>query len=128
MPIAMVPAPPHDPKGWAVMGITETAKGAHIVEVWPKSSGEIADIAETTSGAGPNVELSLDASDPLSCDWQAYQTAGYRRPGWDVALRAEVLVHSDATHFHVQERTLATLNGAVIADVKHKESIARRLM
>jgi putative CocE/NonD family hydrolase len=128
MPIAMVPALPHDPKGWAVMDISETPAGAHVVETWPTSSGEITDIAETASGGGPNVDLTLNPADPLSCDWKAYQTAGYRRPGWDVALRAEVRVQADATHFHVEERTLATLNGATVADVTHKASIARQLM
>ena len=128
MPIALSPPPPEDPKGWPVMDITETAGETRVVETWPTSSSEVADIGETVSGGGPNVVLSMRAGDPLSCAWSAEQSAGYRRPGWDVAVRATVSIRATASDFIVEERTWATLNGEGVADVKHSTTIPRMMM
>jgi predicted acyl esterase len=127
MPIALAPAPASDSKGWPVMEITQTAGAIRVVETWPMSSSVVADIGETVSGGGPNVTLSMRAGDPLSCLWQAEQSARYQRPGWDVAIRSEVSVRADAGHYQVEERTQASLNGETVADVKHTARIARRL-
>lgn len=128
MPIALSPPYPSDPKTWPDMKIDETAGVARVVETWPSANSVVGDIAETTSGSGPNVVLTMTAGDPSSCVWRAEQTSRFRRPGWDVAIRAEVSLSATATHFDIQERTVATLNGAVVADVAHKDHIARALM
>lgn len=91
------------------------------------SSSEVADIGETVSGGGPNVVLSMSEGAPLSCAWSAEQSARYQRPGWDVAIRATVSVRATANDFRVEERTLATLNGESVADVKHTMTIPRLL-
>jgi hypothetical protein len=127
MPIRLAPPLPSDPKGWATMDITETGGEARVVETWPTSTSVVADIGETVSGGGPDVVLSMRAGEPLTCDWRAEQSARYQRPGWDVAVRAQVRVRSTAAAFEVEERTLATLNGETVADVKHRETIARDL-
>ncbi len=127
MPIALSPPPPEDPKAWPVMDITETGGEARVVETWPNSSSDVADIGETVSGGGPNVVLSTQASEPLSCAWSAEQSAGYQRPGWDVAVRATVSIRATASDFIVEERTWATLNGEGVGDVKHSTTIPRVL-
>jgi hypothetical protein len=128
MPIALADPFPSDPKGWPVMTITETAGTVRVVETWPDSATAIAEIGETISGAGPNVDLSFDPAKPESCRWSAVQSARYLRTGWDVAVHAEVTVSAGAHDFHVEERTVATLNGDVVSDVKHARTIPRALM
>jgi hypothetical protein len=107
------------------MAITETVSEIRVVETWPPSSSVIEEIGETVSGSGPHVRLAITPGDPLSCAWAAEQSARYQRPGWDVAIRAEVSVRGAATQFHVEERTLATLNGETVADVRHATAIDR---
>jgi hypothetical protein len=128
MPIALTPARPSDPAAWPVMEIAEDRGAARIVETWPSSDDEIADIGETLSGSGPNVVLVMQAGEPLSCAWRAEQSAGFKRPGWDVTIRAEVSITASATHFEVAERLQASLNGEPMADVARKAEIPRRLM
>jgi hypothetical protein len=70
----------------------------------------------------------MDAGDPLSCVWRTEQTAGFKRPGWDIALVAEVTIRASATHFEVTERLGASLNGETAADVVHQTEIPRHLM
>jgi predicted acyl esterase len=127
MPIALTPPPTPDPKGWPTMAITEIGGEARVVETWPMASSEVADIGETVSGGGPNVVLAMRAGEPLSCAWSAEQSARYQRPGWDVAIHAWVSVSATAGDFTVEERTLATLNGETVADVKHHTTIPRAL-
>ncbi len=128
MPIASAPPSPPNPKSWPTLTVTEAHGVAHIVETWPRSESAIADIDETVSGGGPNVVLAMDAGDPLSCVWRAEQTAGFKRPGWDVALQAEVAIRASATHFQVSERLFASLNGETAADATHQTKIPRHLM
>ena len=128
MPIASTTTSPPDPKAWPAMTITEVHGAAHVVEAWPTSENAIADIGETVSGSGPNVVLAMDAGDPLSCVWRAEQTAGFKRPGWDIALRAEVTIRAGAMHFQVSERLFASLNGETVADVAHQSEIRRHLL
>lgn len=128
MPIASAPASPPDPKTWPTLTVTEAHGAARVVETWPRSESAIADIDQTVSGSGPNVVLAMDAGDPLSCVWRAEQTAGFRRPGWDIALNAEVTIRASATHFQVTERLFASLNGETTADVAHQSEIPRDLM
>ena len=128
MPLAPVAARADDPAVWPAMTIRENGGAVRIVEEWPASKSVIADIAEVVSGSGPNVVLSMTAADPLSCVWSAHQSAGFSRPGWDISVRAEVEVRASAGHFHVFERTLATLNGETIADAVHQTAVARRFL
>jgi putative CocE/NonD family hydrolase len=127
MPVALLPPSPDDPKSAPVMDITEADGMARVVETWPIATSEVADIGETISGAGPNVVLSMRADDPLSCAWSAEQSVGFRRPGWEVAIRASVSVRATASDFIVDERTWASLNGEPVADVKHSTTIPRVL-
>jgi hypothetical protein len=128
MPIASVPPRAEDPAGWPTMTIADDRGGVRVVETWPASESLVADVGETVSGSGPNVVLSISAADPLSCAWSAEQSTGFSRPGWDISLRAEVTVGANSSHFHVAERTLATLNGETIADVVHRTAVARHLI
>jgi putative CocE/NonD family hydrolase len=128
MPIPSTAPFPSHPSDWPTMRITEDAGVARVVETWPGSVSEIAEIEETLSGAGPNVVLSMTEGDPSSCEWRARQTAGYRRTGWDVAVVAEVTVTATADAFHVEESTVAILNGETLSDRRHGETIARNLM
>ena len=128
MPIPLAPPTPPNPKTWPGMEITESGGRVSVVETWPLSTGEVKDIGETVSGAGPNVALSMTIGDPQSCVWRAEQTARFERPGWDVALESEVAVTASATHFRVEERLLATLNGEVEADARHAHDIPRLWM
>jgi hypothetical protein len=128
MPIPLAPPPPQDPKTWPVMEITESGGRVSVVETWPLSTGEVKDIGETLFGAGPNVALLMTIGEPQSCAWRAEQTARFERPGWDVALKSEVAVTASATHFRVEERLLATLNGEVEADARHAHEIPRLWM
>ena len=127
MPIAEAPGLPDNPAAGPVLAITESPQEVRVVETWPVSTSDIAEIAETVSSSGPNVVLTLTPGDPLSCAWRAEQSSAYRREGWDVAIRAEVAITATATEFHVEERTLATLNGATVADVKHSTRLPRVL-
>ena len=127
MPIAAAPGMPDDPATGPVLTITEGPQEIRVIETWPPSSGHIADIGEDVSGSGPNVTLTLAPGDPLSCAWRAEQSSSYRREGWEVAIRAEVAVTATAGAFQVEERTLATLNGVTVADVKHTTAIPRVL-
>jgi hypothetical protein len=127
MPIPLASPPPSDPKGWPTMDVTEIGGETRVVETWPLSTSEVADIGETVSGGGPDVVLSMRAGEPLTCAWRAEQSARYQRPGWDVAIRAEVSVSATARDFIVEERTMASLNGEAVADVKHHAVIPRVL-
>jgi putative CocE/NonD family hydrolase len=127
MPIALAPPLPSNPKGWPSLDIKKTSQDLRIVETWPVSTSEVAEIGETVSGSGPNVVLTMTAGDPLTCVWRAEQSAGYRRPGWDVAITAQVEIRATAGAFQVEERTLATLNGETVLDMRHKEDVPRRL-
>ena len=69
----------------------------------------------------------MTPGDPLSCAWSAAQSVRYRRPGWDVSIEASVSITATAEVYHVEERTLARLNGDTVADVKHAAVIDRRL-
>jgi uncharacterized protein len=128
MPIASAPASPPDPKSWPTLTVTEAHGAARIVETWPSSESAIAEIDQTVSGSGPNLVLAMDGGDPLSCVWRAEQTAGYKRPGWDIALSAEVTIRASATHFQVTERLFASQNGETAADAAHQSEIPRHLM
>jgi putative CocE/NonD family hydrolase len=128
MPFALAAPSPPDPKSWPTMEISLADGAARVVETWPPSETALADIAETLSGSGPDIVLTMTEGDPLSCQWRAEQTAGFRRPGWDVGMRAEVSVRSDASHFHVSERLTARLNGEVVADVAQDHAIPREGM
>jgi hypothetical protein len=88
----------------------------------------LGDIDEIVSGSGPNLDLAMDAGDPLSCVWRAEQTAGFKHPGWDIALIAEVTVRASATHFQVSERLFASLNGQPAVDAAHETEVPRHLM
>ncbi len=125
MPIALAPPLPGDPKGWPIMDIREADGVVRVVETWPLSVDKIKNIGETVSGAGPDVVLSMTVGDPLSCVWRADQASRFQRPGWDVAIKASVSISATATHFRVEERLLATLDGEVVADKKHAEMIPR---
>ena len=125
MPIPSTAPFPSHPSDWPTMRITEDAGVARVVETWPGSVAEIAEIEETLSGAGPNVVLSMTEGYPSSCVWRARQTAGYRRTGWDVAVVAEVTVTATADAFHVEESTVATLNGETLSDRRHAATIHR---
>lgn len=127
MPIALAPGLPADAKGWPTMLINESSESIRVDEVWPVSNSTIAEIGETVSGGGPNVILTMTPRDPASCIWRADQSSGYRWEGLDVAVRAEVTVTASRADFHVEERTVATLNGATVADVKHTTTIPRAL-
>jgi putative CocE/NonD family hydrolase len=128
MPMPLAPPLPHDPKGWPVMDITEADGAVRVVETWPLSVDKVTDIGETTSGAGPNVVLTMAAGQPATCAWRAEQTARFQRPGWDVAIRSEVSLTASETHFHITERTVASLDGREVANVAHDETIARMWM
>ena len=123
MPIAPQPPMPSDPAGWPKMEIGEAGGVARVVETWPDASGEVADIKETTGGGGPNVALSYDPRDPASCRWRGEQSARFARPGWEVSVQAEVTVTATAEAFHVQERTVAMLNGKAVVDRPHATTI-----
>jgi putative CocE/NonD family hydrolase len=127
MPIA--PAPPQSPNplDWPTMEISESGDEVSVVETWPLSRNEMADIGLTVSSSGPNVAVSMTAADPLSCAWRAEQSTRLQRPGWDVAICAEVSVRCTAGSYLVEERTVATLNGEIVADMSVNEKIARRL-
>lgn len=127
-PIALRAPSPPDPKTWPTMDISLADGRARIVETWPESKTKLADISQTISGSGPNVILTMDEGDPLSCQWRAEQTAGFRRPGSDISLRAEVSVSADASHFLVSERLVARLNEEVVSDVAHEHAIPRQGM
>jgi len=127
MPIALASPSTPDPSGWPTMEIADTAAEVRVVETWPSSSATIDDIGETVSGSGPNVRLAMTPGDPLSCAWSAAQSVRYRRPGWDVSIEASVSITATAEVYHVEERTLARLNGDTVADVKHAAVIDRRL-
>ena len=128
MPIAMTDPMPSHPAAWPNLNVTEMAGKVEVIETWPVSQSEVREIGESMSGAGPNVELFMRPADPTSCVWKAAQWAAYRRPGWDVVIRSEVAISADRAEFHVEERTLATLNGEAVADVEHAHTIPRVLM
>ena len=128
MPIPMTAARPSDPKDWPTMRISDGEHEVRVMETWPTSTNEIAEISETLTGAGPNVVLSMTPGDPTSCSWRAEQAAGYRRTDWDVAIVAEVKVTATTDTFLVEERLVATLNGATMADVHARNSVPRDLM
>jgi hypothetical protein len=128
MPIALAPPLPSDPKDWPVMDIERRGEAVRVAETWPISVETVADIGETTGGSGPNVVLTLTATDPSSCQWRAEQTARHQRPGWDVELKSVISLSADLTHFSVDERLTATLNGEVVADVPHVTRLPRVLM
>ncbi|HEV2363460.1 MAG TPA: CocE/NonD family hydrolase [Caulobacteraceae bacterium] len=130
---APMPIPPwrpsrSDPAAWPKVEISRAEGRVRLVEAWPHSSAELADVGVTVIGAGPNVDLSMTVGEPLTCAWSAVSTAGFERPGWDVSLRAEISVTSTAATFRIEERLLATLNGEVEADVRHATDVPRRLM
>ena len=128
MPIAAA-APRESPAAaWPVLSITEAQDAVRVVETWPPAGQTVADIDLNLSGSGPDLVLTMTRGDPESCLWRAEQTAGYRREGWDVSLRAEVSLRASSTHFHVEERLLAILNGSVLADVSHREAVPRTRM
>jgi predicted acyl esterase len=128
MPIPLAPPAASDPASWPVMEVAELDGNVTVVETWPISTVEVKDIGETISGAGPNIALAMTAGDPSSCVWRAWQTARYQRPGRDIELRAEVAVSASPTHFLVEERLIANLDGETAADASHTDQIARRWM
>ncbi len=128
MPIALQPPMPADPAGWPRMEIAEAGGAARVVEAWPDHPSEVADVGETLGGGGPNVTLSYDPRHPSSCRWRGEQYARFSRPGWEVAVRAQVTVTADARAFHVEESTVATLNGETVLDRPHVTTIPRRFM
>ena len=127
MPMAPAPPAPSDPAGWPTMEITESAGEARVVETWPMSGGEVADIGMTVSGAGPNIVLTMGAGDPLSCAWSAEQSSRYQRPGWDVSITARVSIRATAPDFIVEESTVATYNGETVEDKSYATTVARHL-
>ncbi len=128
MPIALAPPFPSDAKVWPAMTITSAQGAAHVVEIWPLATDEIREIGETVSGSGPNVDLAMTASAPDGCIWRANQSSRFQRQGWDVALRADVTITASRTHFQVEERTTATLNGEIVGDRAHSSTVPRVLM
>ena len=128
MPINPAAAHESGPAAWPALETGEVDGAARVVETWPAASHTLTDIEMVISGSGPDVDLAMTAGQPASCVWRAEQSSGYQRAGWDVAIRAEVCVRADAAHFHVEERLVATLNGQIVADAAHAESVPRRWM
>ncbi len=128
MPIPLAPPPPPDPKSWPDMRITEEDGQVRVVEVWPPSVNLIAAIAETHSGSGPDIDLSMTEAEPLTCRWRASSNAGFSRPGWVIALKSEVAISADTRDFTVEERLTATLNGEVFADMPATTRIRREMI
>ena len=128
MPIPITTPRPGDPKAWPTMAIEDGPAQVRVVETWPSSVTEVADIDETLSGSGPNVTLSMVPGEPQTCVWRAEQSSRYQRPGWDVAIRAEVEVTADPHTFFVAERLVATLNGETVADAHTRTDVPRILM
>jgi len=128
MPIALAPPLPSDPKSWPDLQIVEQDGHIRVVETWPHSVSEIADIGLTTTGSGPNITLAMTEGDTSSCVWRAEQTSGFSRAGWTVSLKSLVTLSATPEAFHVEERLTATLNGEVVADAPHATHVPRRLM
>lgn len=128
MPIAERPAPAHDPARSPRLDVEQADGLARVVETWPLAVDTIVEIDETVTASGPNIVLRMDASDPESCVWRAEQSIRFQRPGWDVAVNAEVTIRASASHFQVVERTFASLNGEPAADITHRTDIPRVLM
>ncbi len=128
MPIPVTTPRPSDPKDWPTMRIDEGRNRVEVVETWPASVSEVAEIGETLSASGPNVILSMVPGAPETCVWKAEQTARYQWPGRDVAIAAHVTITATRDAFTVEERTVAKLNGETRADAHHRRTIPRKLM
>ncbi len=128
MPIALAPPLPSGPKTWPRMELERRDGAVRVGETWPLATQTVADIAETISGAGPNVVLTMTEGDPSSCVWKAEQSSRYKRPGWDVQLTSQISLSATPAHFTIEERIAATLNQEPVADVRTTKTIPRVLM
>jgi hypothetical protein len=86
-----------------------------VTETWPDGPG----------GSGPNIRLSMIVGDPSSCVWRAEQTSAFSWPQGKIAIKASVAISAAAGALHVEEETLATLDSATVAHVRHVHDIGR---
>jgi putative CocE/NonD family hydrolase len=114
MPIAQIAPMAEDPAAWPVLVIEETRGEIRVTETWPDSPG----------GSGPNIRLSMTAGDPSRCAWRAEQTSLFAWPEGRIALKASVTLTARGEAFHVEEETLATLDGQAVAHVRQANDVA----
>jgi hypothetical protein len=128
-PIPVVESTPVSGRGDPIIARDISPAGrVSFTELWPASLVTIEDTGTTVERSGPNVEASMDAADPASCRWRAWQSVRYRRGDWDCALAGEVEIHADAAQFHIRERLTATRDGAAVFEREHEAAIPRDLM
>jgi predicted acyl esterase len=128
MPTAEVPGRADDPAAGPRVEITAPAREGdawRICETWPTASNDIPEIAVTTFGSGPNIEARMIPGAPQTCVWRSEQTSGWRREAMRIDLKASVQITAPADEFLVEEETLATLNGEVVAHVRQSTRVPR---
>jgi hypothetical protein len=113
MPIGEAAPMAEDRAAWPVFNLDQTGDEIRVTETWP----------DTPGGSGPNIRLSMTAAVASSCLWQAEQTSRYQWPEGAVALTASVAVTARDGAFHVEEETLATLDGATVAHVRQANAV-----
>jgi hypothetical protein len=116
MPIPLAAPPPDDPAASPVFEVTRAPGAVTVAETWPAGP----------AGSGPDVRLAMTVGDAASCSWRAEQTSAYHWPQGVAGLKATVAVSASATAFHVEEETIATLDGAVVAHIRQVNDVPRR--
>jgi hypothetical protein len=99
-----------------VFEVTRARGAVTVAETW----------AASPAGSGPDVRLAMTVGDPASCSWRAEQTSAYRWAQGVAGLKATVAVSASPTAFHVEEETIATLDGAVVAHIRQVNDVPRR--
>jgi hypothetical protein len=115
MPIALAPPLPDDPAGGPVLRVEHGSDLVQVKETWPLSPG----------GSGPDIQLKMTPGEPSSCVWRAGQTAAFQWAQGAVHVEALVTITAPAGAFHVEEETIATLNGETVAHLRQVTDIPR---
>ena len=98
----------------------------HVHGAWPSKTSKVEGVGTELSGAGPDMELSIKAGEPLTSKWIVTQSSGFRRGDWDCEMKVKIEMTSDADHYFIDEELTASKNGKTVFNKKRQDKIARR--
>jgi uncharacterized protein len=114
-------------RGAPRLEIEERPKGSVQVRgAWANEPYTLPATSTTLSGAGPDMELDFDPSDPNSCRWRVTQSSRYQRGDWDCETRVEIEMTSTPTHYVIQEKLVALKGGKPFFEADRRDEIKRR--
>jgi predicted acyl esterase len=124
--IPLAPGAPDDPAGHALLKSRSDGRDATFEETASPSRFTVRDRDLHVERSGADVTCQMTRGGDNR--WRVTQGTAWRRGEWACAVEAEVELTADAEAFHIRERLVARLGGAVTFEREHAARVPRDLM